>query len=58
MALLDLDSQSNATTNLGVVPPVATGAYHLLTGRAAFDEALRPTPYDGLRLVAALDELA
>ncbi len=58
VALIDLDSQSNATTNLGVTPPVATGAYHLLTGRATFDEALRPTPYDGLRLVGGSDELA
>lgn len=58
VALIDLDSQSNATTNLGVTPPVATGAYHLITGRAPFAECLRKTPYDGLQLVGGSDELA
>ncbi|MGE5477847.1 MAG: ParA family protein [Bacteroidales bacterium] len=58
VALIDLDSQSNATTNLGQTAPVTVGAYHLITGRAAFDEALRPTRYDGLRLVAGSDEMA
>ncbi len=58
VALIDLDSQSNATANLGVPPPVATGAYHLLVGQAKLDEALRATPYDNLRLVGGSDELA
>jgi chromosome partitioning protein len=58
VVLVDLDSQSNATTNLGVTPPVATGAYHLITGRAPFSECVRRTPYDGLRLVGGSDELA
>lgn len=58
VALIDLDSQSNATTNLGLTSPVTTGAYHLITGHARFEDALRPTPYDGLRLVGGSDELA
>ncbi|MBC7953642.1 MAG: AAA family ATPase [Rhodospirillaceae bacterium] len=58
VALIDLDSQSNATTSLGVTPPVATGAFHLITGRASFAECLRKTPYDGLQLVGGSDELA
>jgi chromosome partitioning protein len=56
--LIDLDSQSNATTSVGVTPPVPTGAYHLITGRAGFGDCLKPTPYDNLRLVAGSDELA
>ncbi|MCR6631533.1 MAG: ParA family protein [Magnetospirillum sp.] len=58
VALIDLDSQSNATANVGVTPPVASGAYHLITGRAPFAECLRPTPFAGLRLVGGSDELA
>ncbi|MBX9634958.1 MAG: AAA family ATPase [Magnetospirillum sp.] len=58
VALIDLDSQSNATTNLGVTPPVATGAYHLITERVPFSECLRKTPYDGVLLVGGSDELA
>jgi chromosome partitioning protein len=58
VALIDLDSQSNATTNVGVTPPVATGAFHLITGRAPFAECLRKTPYEGLQLVGGSDELA
>lgn len=58
VALIDLDSQSNATANLGVPPPVATGAYHLLVGQATLEQALRATPYDNLRLVGGSDELA
>lgn len=58
VALIDLDSQSNATANLGVPPPVATGAYHLLTGQVPFADCLRDTPFDNLRLVGGSDELA
>lgn len=58
VALIDLDSQSNATTNLGVTPPVATGAYHLITGRAEFSQCLRATSYQGVRLIGGSDELA
>lgn len=58
VALIDLDSQSNATANLGVPPPVATGAYHLITGQVPFAECLRATPFENLRLVGGSDELA
>lgn len=58
VALVDLDSQSNATANVGVPPPVATGAYHLITGQASFEQCLRSTPFDNLRLVGGSDELA
>jgi chromosome partitioning protein len=58
VVLVDLDSQSNATTSVGVTPPVPTGAYHLITGRAGFEECLKPTAYENLRLVAGSDELA
>lgn len=58
VVLIDLDSQSNASANVGIAPPVPTGAYHLITGKAAFSECLRPTRYEGLRLVGGSDELA
>lgn len=58
VVLVDLDSQSNATTNVGVTPPVSTGAYHLLTAKAPFEECLKKTAFDNLRLVGGSDELA
>lgn len=58
VVLLDLDSQSNATTNVGVTPPISTGAYQLLTGRAPADECLKKTDYENLRLIGGSDELA
>ncbi|MBF0324452.1 MAG: ParA family protein [Alphaproteobacteria bacterium] len=58
VVLVDLDSQSNATTSMGLTAPVPTGAYHLITGRASCSECLKPTPYDNLRLIAGSDELA
>lgn len=58
VVLIDLDSQSNATTNVGVAPQQPTGAYHLVTGRAAFSECLKKTAFPNLRLIAGSDELA
>ena len=58
VVLLDLDSQSNATTNVGVTPPVSTGAYQLITGKVAADECLKKTAYENLRLIGGSDELA
>lgn len=58
VVLIDLDSQSNATTSVGVAPQQATGAYHLVTGRAAFSEGLKKTAFPNLRLIAGSDELA
>jgi chromosome partitioning protein len=58
VVLIDLDSQSNATTNVGVAPQQPTGAYHLVTGRAAFSECLKPTAFANLRLIPGSDELA
>lgn len=58
VVLIDLDSQSNATTSVGVAPQQATGAYHLVTGRAAFSEGLKKTALPNLRLIAGSDELA
>ena len=58
VVLVDLDSQSNATTNVGVTPPVSTGAYQLITGKAALEECLKKTAFENLRLVGGSDELA
>jgi chromosome partitioning protein len=58
VVLVDLDSQSNATTSVGLGSPVPTGAYHLVTGRAKPSECLRTTPYENLRVVPGSDELA
>ncbi|MGE4278091.1 MAG: ParA family protein [Magnetospirillum sp.] len=56
--LVDLDSQSNATTNVGVMPPISTGAYQLVTGKVPFEDCLKKTSYENLRLVGGSDELA
>lgn len=56
--LVDLDSQSNATTNVGITQPISTGAYHLVTGKVPADECLKKTSYENLRLVGGSDELA
>jgi chromosome partitioning protein len=56
--LVDLDSQSNATTSVGLSAPAATGAYQLLRGEVTVADAMRPTPYPNLRLVAGSDDLS
>jgi len=56
--LLDLDSQSNATTSLGLVTPPRLSAYDLLAGGATFAEVGRATRYPRLTLCGATDELA
>lgn len=56
--LLDLDSQSNATTSLGLVTPPKLSAYDLLAGGATFSEVARPTRYPRLSLCGAADELS
>ncbi len=58
VALIDVDSQSNATTSLGMVAMPAPGAYHLLKGSVPVTETLQPTRFGGLRVCRADDELA
>ena len=58
VVLLDLDSQSNATTSLGLVTAQRLSAYDLLAGGATFAEVGRPTRYSQLTLCGATDELA
>jgi len=56
--LLDLDSQSNATTSVGIVTPPRLSAYDLLAGHATFAEVGRATRYPRLTLCGSTDELA
>lgn len=58
VVLVDLDSQSNASTGVGVTAPAPTGAYQLITGQAKFAECIRPTAFEGLSLCAGSDDLA
>lgn len=58
VVLVDLDSQGNATTSVGVTQTVRKGAYELITGKASLTEASQPTRFPGLSLCGASDELA
>ncbi|MGE5505223.1 MAG: ParA family protein [Actinomycetota bacterium] len=58
VVVIDLDSQSNATSSLGLVGPPPTGAYELISGRASLKKARKPTPYPGLWVCGATAELA
>jgi chromosome partitioning protein len=58
VVLVDLDSQGNATSSVGVTATSRKGAYDLINGSASLTEASRPTRFEGLSLCAATDELA
>lgn len=57
--LVDLDPQANASSGLGVVPgSAALTSYDLLLGRAAPEEVIQPTDFEGLDLLPGTTELA
>lgn len=58
VVLVDLDSQGNATTSLGIPTTARKGAYDMITGAVNLTEASLKTRFDGLSLCAATDELA
>lgn len=58
VVLVDMDSQGNATSSVGVTSTSHKGAYELINGTASLTEASRPTRFDGLALCGASDELA
>ncbi|MEI6986046.1 MAG: ParA family protein [Rhodospirillaceae bacterium] len=58
VALIDIDSQSNATTSLGLVAMTAPGAYELFKGSVTVAQTLLPTRFPGLSVCRAADELA
>lgn len=58
VALIDVDSQSNATTSLGLVGARASGTYPLLKGNAILGEVMEATAYPGLSVCRADDDLA
>ncbi|MFT4014536.1 MAG: ParA family protein [Paracoccus sp. (in: a-proteobacteria)] len=59
VAVIDLDSQGNASTGLGI-PPEARDitSYDLLTGDISFDETLFPTLVPNLQLVPSSRDLS
>lgn len=59
VAIVDLDSQGNASTGLGV-PPEDRGltSYDLLTGESTFSDCLIPTRFERLSLVPSDRDLA
>ncbi|MGE5547797.1 MAG: ParA family protein [Solirubrobacterales bacterium] len=57
VALIDLDSQGNATANLGITGPLTRGAHDLFFGTASLAEVLRPTDFDRLSVCGATEEL-
>jgi chromosome partitioning protein len=58
VVVIDLDSQSNATSSLGLVGPPTIGAYELISGRASLKKARKPSRYPGLSVCGATAELA
>lgn len=58
VCVIDLDSQGNATSSLGVSPPPAVGAYDVMVGRVPLAEAVKPTRVPGVTVCAASDDLA
>ncbi len=57
--IIDLDPQGNASTGLGL--PAAkrrVSSYEVLLGRLAIEQAVQPTPLQGLRLVPATVDLS
>ncbi len=54
---IDMDGQGNATGSFGVAEQPAVGTYHLITGQAGLRSVWQATPYDGVALVAATEEL-
>mgnify|MGYP001810206327 CR=1 FL=1 len=58
VVLVDLDSQGNATSSVGVTSTARKGANELITGTASLTEASRPTRFQGLALCGSSDELA
>lgn len=57
--LIDLDSQGNATSGMGIDPSaVEKSIYHVLVGDAAFSDIVIPTPVDRLFIAPANVDLA
>ncbi|NDD66373.1 ParA family protein [bacterium] len=57
--LVDLDSQGNATSGIGMkVDQINKGLYDLLVGTAGVEEVLCPTPFDQLHLLPSTRDLA
>ncbi len=56
--LIDLDSQANATSGLGVPVPAADGSYLLFARPEEAAAAVLRTPVDGLRILAGSPSLA
>ncbi len=59
VAIIDLDSQGNASTGLGVPPEERKAtSYDLLTGDLAFSDSLMPTAIANLRLAPSSRDLS
>jgi len=56
--LIDLDPQSNATSNLGISKELDRGVYEVLTGPFSFKEVMVDTTHDYYKLVPATMSLA
>lgn len=58
VAVIDLDSQGNATTSLGITVQPPVGAYDVMLGRTSLAQSLRPTCVPGVSICASSDDLA
>ncbi len=56
--LIDLDPQSNATSNLGIAKDLDRGVYEVLTGPHSFKEVMVDTAHEYYKLIPATVSLA
>ncbi len=56
--LLDLDSQGNATSSMGLKKLPEVGSYDVITNRSAIEKAIVRTSFDNLSLLGATKNLA
>jgi chromosome partitioning protein len=58
VVLFDLDSQGNATSNIGLPKPPEHGTFEVISGQVAMADALAPTLIEGLSVIGATRTLS
>jgi|GEM_PF-783606 len=58
VVMIDLDSQGNATSNIGLPSPPESGTYDVISQRISIQDALAKTFMDGLSVIGATRTLA
>jgi len=58
VVVIDLDSQADSTKSLGIDPKTRQGVFDLFINQAPVEDVLKPTPYDGVRVIPSTYNLA